>query len=466
MTFRTPAADFDTAGALFRTWNPSGAAHAVVALLVLMSASAVPMWAAGTKDATFYADVLPILQTSCQDCHRPSGTNFGGMRAPMSLMEYDEVRPWARSISRQVAAREMPPWDAHPRHNGTFANERTLSDAEIETLVDWVRNGAPEGSPNDAPAPKVFAATGGWTLGEPDLVVTMPEPYFVEDEVGDLYAAFSVVLTEEMLPEDRWVVAFECQPDSEIIHHFNLHLLEPGPDGKLPHPPEFPTDGQIAPQDAGSYMGGVSSGSEANAYPEGFGFLLKKGSRVTFDIHYHKEAGETTGVWDQSSIGFKFVDGPLKEIRGGMPPFMNFTFAIPPGATDHKVGPLSQTLAHDVDVIALMPHMHMRGKAAKFEAFYPDGTEEVLLDVPGFDFSWQTVYYFNQLKRLPKGTRVEYTAWFDNSNEKAELYGFDATRTVRFGQPSTDEMVMGFAMSAKAENEPPTEPDKESSQEP
>jgi hypothetical protein len=271
--------------------------------------------------------------------------------------------------------------------------------------------------------------------------------------VEDLYAAFSYVLTEEDLPEDRWVVAFQCKPDSDIIHHFNLHLLPPDENGELPAPPEFPNQDQIAPspENAGSYMGGVSSGSDANRYPEGYGFLLRKGSRVTFDIHYHKEPGEGTGVWDQSSIGFVFADEPVERPLGsGLRPIMNFTFAIPPNDGNYQVGPYSAVARNDTDIIALMPHMHMRGKAARFEAFYPDGTTEVLLDVPEFDFSWQTVYYYDQMKRIPRGTRIEYTAWYDNSAEKAARYGFDSNRTVRFGQPSTDEMMMGFMMSAAA----------------
>ena len=419
----------------------------------LLTLGVAPLLAESNNDAqpTFHRDVLPILQQNCQECHRPSGLNYGGMRAPMALMTYDDTRPWARSIARQVKSRLMPPWHAHPQHNGTFDNERTLTDAEIDTIVRWVESGANAGDESDAPAPLTFASTDGWLLGEPDLVVTMPEPYFVEDDVEDIYTAFSVTLTEEMLPEDAWVVAFQCKPDSEIIHHFNLHLLPPDDTGKLPPPPEFPTDGQIAPQGAGQYMGGVSSGSDANRYPEGYGFLLEKGSRVTFDIHYHKEPGEGTGVWDQSSIGFKFVKGPLKSLASGMRPFFDFTFAIPPKAESHQIGPIEQTLPHDVDIIALMPHMHMRGKSARFEAFYPDGSSEVLLWVPDYDFSWQTVYYYRDLKRLPRGTRVEYTAWYENSEEKAAIYGFDADRTVRFGQPSTDEMVMGFVMAAKAD---------------
>ncbi len=426
-------------------------------LLLALVALPISAFAAEREAPTFYGDALPVIQQHCQDCHRPAGANYGGMRAPMALTTYAETRPWARSIARTVARREMPPWDAHPQHDGTFANERVLDASEIETLVNWVAAGAPAGDIADAPPAREYPSSGGWLVGEPDLVVTMPEPYFVEDDVEDLYAAFSYVLTEEDLPEDRWVVAFQCKPDSEIIHHFNLHLLEPDEHGELPPPPEFPNQDQIAPspENAGNYMGGVSSGSDANRYPEGFGFLLRKGSRVTFDIHYHKEPGAETGVWDQSSIGFVFADEPVRRSLGsGLRPIMNFTFAIPPGAANHQVGPYATVAQSDTDIIALMPHMHMRGKSARFEAFYPDGTSEVLLDVPQFDFSWQTVYYYDELKRIPKGTRVEYTAWYDNSSEKAALYGFDSNRTVRFGQPSTDEMMMGFMMSAAAVDEP------------
>jgi hypothetical protein len=410
---------------------------------------------AGEADTepTFHRDVLPVLQTHCQECHRPAGANYGGMRAPMSFLDFASARPWARAIARQVEARAMPPWHADPMHNGTFANERVLADREIETLVRWAAAGAPEGDPADAPEAREWTVEDGWLIGEPDLVVTMPEPYLVADDVEDLYAAFSVDLTGEMLPHDVWVVAFQCKPDSEVIHHFNLHVLEPDEHGQLPPPPEFPTDAQIAPSRdrAGRYMGGVSSGTDANRYPEGYGFLLEKGSRVTFDIHYHKEPGAGTAVWDQSSIGFKLVPGPLKNLSGGLRPLMDFTFAIPPNADSHQIGPLSEVAAADLDVISLMPHMHMRGKAAKFEAFYPDGTSEVLLWVPNYDFEWQTVYYFREKKRIPKGTRVEYTAWYENSAEKAARYGFDNEETVRFGQPSTAEMMMGFVMSAPAE---------------
>ncbi len=405
---------------------------------------------AETDGPTWYRDALPIIQENCQECHREEGANYGGMRAPMAFGSYEEARPWARSIAKQVKSREMPPWDAHPQHNGVFANERVLTDDEVDTLVRWAQAGAPAGDRADAPPAREFKSTGGWLIGKPDLVVTMPEPYTVADEVEDIYTAFSVDLTEEMLPEDRWVIAFQCQPSTSIVHHFNLHLLEPDENGELPAElPEFPVDGQIAPQQAGQYMGGTASGSEANRYPEGYGFLLKKGSRVTFDIHYHKEPGAGTAVTDQSSIGFVFSEKPLDRMIGsGIRPAMKFDFAIPPNDANYKVGPLATKAWKDTDLIGLMPHMHMRGKAARYVARYPDGTSEVLLDVPNYDFSWQTVYYYKEMKRIPKGTTIEYTAWYDNSPEAAARYGFDSNREVRFGQPSTDEMVMGFIMGA------------------
>ena len=403
---------------------------------------------------TFTRDVLPILQENCQECHRPAGTNYGGMIAPMALMSYDEVRPWAKSIATQVKTKEMPPWDAAESHRGVFVNERYLTDEEIATILTWVETGAPRGNPDDAPAPKVFENTGGWMIGEPDLIVTIPETFVVGDEVDDLYTAFSVDLTEEQLPGDRWITAFQCKPGVDIIHHFNAHLLVPV-DGKLPAPPEFPdTDkGEIAPQGAGQYIGGTASGTDANRYPEGFGLPLKMGTRVTFDIHYHKEPGPGTGVIDGTSqIGFRLTDTPPKRRLGGGPGLLTtFRIEIPPGEGHHQIGPVSRTFRRDSEIVGLMPHMHLRGHEAKFEAFYPDGTSEVLLHVPRYDFAWQTVYYFKELKPIPAGTRVEYTAWYDNSAEQAALRGFDSTQTVRYGPESTDEMMMGFITSAAVE---------------
>ena len=417
-------------------------------ILALCIAAVCPQYeGAAPERTTFYRDVLPILQENCQECHRPAGANLGGMVAPMSLTSYEETRPWAKSIVQQITSKEMPPWDADESFHGVFANERSLTDEEIATITRWVELGAPRGNTKDAPPPVEFTSVDGWLIGEPDLVVAMPEPYFVSDDVSDQYTAFSVDLTEVQLPENAWITAFQCKPGSPIIHHFNCHLLAPA-NGKLPPPRGKPESNTISPEGAGQYIGGVSSGSDASKYPEGFGLPLKKGTRVTFDIHYHKEPGPGTAVTDLSHIGFKLSKTPPTRALGGIPPMMHFAIDIPPAEANHQIGPISHTLREPVDIIALMPHMHMRGDKAKFEAFYPNGTSEVLLYVPKYDFSWQTVYYYNELKRIPAGTRVEYTAWYDNSPEMAEARGFDSNQNVHFGQKSTDEMMMGFVMGS------------------
>jgi hypothetical protein len=404
---------------------------------------------------TFYEDVLPILQENCQECHRGSGTSYGGQLAPMSLTTYDEARPWAKSIAKQVESRAMPPWDAHPRHRGVFVNERSLEDREIATLVRWANTGATAGDAAAAPAPRVFANQDGWMIGEPDLVVKMPEPFFVEDDVKDLYTAFYVDLTDEALPQDMWITAFQCKPGSRIIHHFNAHLAYPDENGALPDPPTFPTEGQLAPPRAGTFIGGIASGTDSLPLPEGFGIPLTKGTRVTFDIHYHKEPGPGTGVSDQSEIGFLLTSTPPRRVMGGnidrRGPLGVYQIEIPPGAARHQLGPVTATFTKDSEIINLMPHMHMRGAAALFEAIYPDGRREVLLEVPDYDFSWQTVYRYKELKFVPAGTKIEYTAWYANTPERGEKYGFDSNQTVTFGEESTDEMMMGFVTSAAVE---------------
>lgn len=423
----------------------------IISAGLLICFVAAPATAADSR-VTFYRDILPILQQNCQECHRPAGANYGGMVAPMSLQTYDEVRPWAKAIVKQVIAKDMPPWDADNAFHGVFRNERSLTDEEIAAIERWVRTGAPRGNPADAPQPVEFKSTNGWVIGEPDLVVEMPEPFYVGDEIDDLYTAFEVDLSDEQLPADAWITAFQCKPGSTVIHHFNCHLLAPV-NGKLPPKRESPISPTVAPVGAGQYIGGVSSGSDASMFPEGFGLPLKKGTRVTFDIHYHKEPGPDTAVTDLSHIGFRLSREKPARTIGGVPPLLRFDIDIAPLEPQHQIGPVAYTLPHAVDVVALMPHMHMRGDRAKFEAFYPDGTSETLLYVPRYDFSWQTVYYYNQLKRLPAGTRVEYTSWYNNSPEMAEKRGFDPNQRVHFGQSSTDEMMMGFIMASPVPDE-------------
>ena len=405
------------------------------ALVVL---GAMPASAADGERATFTKDVLPILQENCQTCHRPAGRNMSGMIAPMSLMTYREVRPWAKSIARAVQTKEMPPWDASPEFNGHFQNERVLTAEEVDTIVEWVESGAPRGNPSDAPEPITFRE--GWFLGEADLVLEM-EPYFVDDDVQDLYFNHTIKITQEQLPENKWVQSLEFKPGSEAVHHIIAYSAGPekaastaGRNENLEEDEEFLRNRTM--------LGGLAPGTDPTNYPEGYGIELEAGSEVTFAMHYHKEPGPGTGVWDTSEMAFKFHEKPVTHALI----FTNIAhgaFEIPPNADDWRVVG-AKTFKEDITLISLMPHMHLRGVYAKYTAYYPDGTEEVLLEVPEYDFNWQTQYEFKDLKHIPAGTRIEFDMHFDNNEEQAAIAGIDPSRAVRFGGPTTDEMDLGW----------------------
>lgn len=388
-----------------------------ICTLILLAAAA-PVFAA--DQVTFTKDVLPILQENCQDCHRPGGANLGGMVAPMAFSTYQETRPWAKAIARAVTTRTMPPWDAAPEFAGHFSNERSLTQVQIDILVAWVEGGAQRGNPSDAPAPRVFDDSGEWTIGVPDLVVQMPEAYFVDDDVEDIYVNFYDELSAEELPEDRYIKAVEFRPGSAAVHHIISNPL-----------------------------GGIAPGNDATVYPEGYATKLRKGTKVSFEMHYHKEAGPNTGMWDQSSAAIKlYPEGYVPEHEIRMAPLMNVSFEIPAGA-EHYVEHASESFDRDVQILSYTPHMHLRGKYARYDATYPDGKSETLLEVPQYDFNWQTTYWHNEPKVLPKGSSVDLTMAWDNS--PANAYNPDPTKNVRFGEPTTDEMFFGFMNYAYVE---------------
>jgi mono/diheme cytochrome c family protein len=359
---------------------------------------------------TYYKDVVPILQESCQVCHRDGGANFGGMYAPMAFTSYSNVRPWAKAIAKNVSNGTMPPWHADQAHAGEFENERTITEEQIATLVTWTETGAARGNPADAPPAKEFPIHEGWQIGEPDLIVKMTEPFLVEDEVEDLYQRFTTHISKEMLPEPRWIRASETRPGSGAVHHIVAHPA-----------------------------GGLVPGGDPKVYPEGVGMLLMPDTTIYWDVHYHKEAGPGTAVWDQSEIGIKFYPKDVKVthmLRSAM--IADWDFVIPAGHPNYEVL-ADYTFNEDVRIINYMPHMHLRGSAAKFEAFYPDGNSEVLLNIPNYDFNWQTTYQYRDFKFIPKGTRIELTSVFDNSADNPA--NPDPTIDVTFGTPTTAEMI-------------------------
>ena len=395
-----------------------------VALPVLLFVSSA-LFAAANDEAgspTFYEDVLPILQDNCQSCHRPEGANLGGMVAPMPLITYEQTRPWARAIARQVEGRTMPPWHASQDQAGVFHNERTLEDRQIQTLVRWAQSGAMVGDIAGSPSLRNWPATvDGWITGKPDLEISI-DRYYVEDEVEDIYVDFVTEITVEMLSEPRWVKSIEFQPSSSAVHHI------------------------VAPP-----LGGLGPGLQPSVYPEGFGTLLAPGDKVHWSMHYHKEAGDGTGVWDQSRANIRFYprevvpDHPVVWTQAS-----RYDFVLPAGEPNVE---FTQRLPVERDslLLALNPHMHLRGKAARYTAFYPDGTEEVLLFVPEYDFNWQTTYEYppGEPKILPAGTEIEFLAAWDNSADNP--YNPDPTEDVKWGLPTTAEMMVGWIILSDAE---------------
>jgi mono/diheme cytochrome c family protein len=385
------------------------------AFVVALAAVALAAGAASAEDSqpTFYKDVLPIVQENCQVCHRPGGANLGGMVAPMAFVTYEESRPWAKAMAKMVAERAMPPWHASPAQHGLFENERTLSDEQIATIVRWAESGAARGAPTDAPAVKEWPDFEGWMIGEPDLVLTMPEKYFVEDDVEDIYVDFNQTITKEMLPNDRWIKAIEFRPGSPVVHHIIA----------------FP-------------LGGIAPGNGPTLYPDGVSRKLSPGENIRWQMHYHKEPGPGTGQWDQSQMALVFYPEGAEikyQMQGNH--LGRFDFAIPAGDPNYTIQ-ADYTFKHDSQIVQLMPHMHVRGKSAKYEAFYPDGTSEVLLDVPRYDFNWQTAYQYEQFKKVPAGTKVVFTSSWDNSADNP--YNPDPAKTIRWGEPTTDEMSFGY----------------------
>lgn len=398
----------------------------IVALLMTIS---VPLSAANAKNdaksgeaPTFYRNVLPILQENCQTCHRPSGLNLGGMIAPMQFVSYQETRPWAKSMARAVANREMPPWHASAEYNDVFRNERTLEQSEIDTIVEWSRSGARPGDEADAPAPLVWPKSE-WSIPEPDIVLSLAEPYHVNDDLVD--QNIFLPLEEVVLEEDEFVTAIEYKPGSTAVHHIIGFARLPGADGGF---------GGL------QMLSGIAPGSEANNFPKGYGIPLPKGSKIMLQMHYHKEPGPGTEVWDQSSVAIRFADEPVRPLHVtavGDPRKMY----LPANTKDHFITS-EQTFERGITLMALLPHMHYRGSSSQYVAIDTDGARTEFLDVPGYDFNWQTRYWFKEPLVLPGGTIVEVTMGYDNTTGNGN--NPDPNVDVKWGDSTDEEMNLGF----------------------
>jgi mono/diheme cytochrome c family protein len=401
-----------------------------------------PAYAGAEGDVTFYENVLPILQENCQTCHRPSGQNINGIIAPMSLMTYEETRPWARGIARKVETQEMPPWYATEHTDGVYSNERGLTDAEIETITTWVSAGAPAGDKAKGPAPRLFGdEDGGWFLGEPDFVVKM-DRMTIPDDAYDLQVTKRTKIDDAFLPDGGvWVRGWEFRAgdNGDRVHHFcsgiddkNTRVEADAGQGE--------DEGEAATQ--GASLGCVSAGTEAKMLPEGWGQFIETGSSVRFSVHYNKEPGPETAFENQALIGFYLSKEPPKYVYKNNS-IGNRAFMIPAHRKGYRVGS-GRFLEKDTYVANWWPHAHFRGIAAKYTATYPDGTQEVLLDVPKWQQSWQETYWYKEPKLLPAGTMVDVSFWYDNTSENGMRIGFDADRSLGHAPRTNDEMMLGF----------------------
>lgn len=402
------------------------------ALILCLIAAAIAAAAPVSSEITFHKDVEPILQKHCQECHRP------GEVAPFSLLTYKDTRPWAKSIRENVLSRKMPPWFADPAY-GHFSNDRSLSKQEIDTVVAWVDGGAKEGDLKDAPEPRQF--TEGWNIPKPDLVISMSQPFHVPAK-GEVPYQYVVLPTQ--FTEDKWIQAAEVRPSARsVVHHMVIFIRGPRSNwlrDAAPGVPFVPPGGDFRNIGGGGneLLTAYTPGKIGDILSPGTGKLIRAGSDLVLQIHYTPDGKETD---DLTKIGFVFAKAKPAQRAIGLAG-QNLNFEISPNDPNYRVEARPITFPNGATITGFLPHMHLRGKAFEYRAVYPDGRSEVLLRVPKYDFFWQLDYKLAEPLKLPPGTRIECTAWYDNSSNNAR--NPDPTATVRFGEQSWEEMMFGF----------------------
>lgn len=361
---------------------------------------------------TYTKDIAPLLNSRCVECHR------AGEAAPMPLTNYKEVRPFAKAIREAVLANRMPVWLADPAH-GKFRNDRRLSALEKDVISRWVAAGAPEGEPKDLPPAPSFVT--GWNIGKPDRVIDIGTEFEVPASGTVDYQYFEV---PSGFTEDMWVQAAEVRPDQRsVVHHTIVFMLNP--------------DGQPVDNAGGDLLVGWAPGDPPLQLPEGTAMRIRAGTRFRIQMHYTPNGKATR---DKTYFGLRFAKNPpVREAITGRA--MNTKLAIPPMAPDH-VEKAAFAFNRNVEVISLMPHMHVRGKSFQYSLAYPDGRREVLLDVPRYDFGWQLSYQPVVPLQVPIGARLECVAHYDNSpNNKNNP---DPSKEVRWGDQTWEEMLIGW----------------------
>jgi hypothetical protein len=373
---------------------------------------------AGSRPVTFARDVAPIFQAKCQVCHRP------GSMAPMSLVTYEDARPWARAIRERVARRQMPPWHIDPAVGiQRYKNARSLTAAQVDTILRWVDGGAPRGDPRDLPPSVDWPDEDVWTIGEPDLVVTSPS-HVVSASAPDWQGDYVV---ETGLTEDRYIKAVQTRPSRagrQVLHHALTFVVPAGGSRR-----------------ADAYLTEYAPGKSGDLFPEGTGRLLPAGSKLRFNMHYHSIG---TRVADRTSVGFVFhprgyvPECEVVDVTVGLHVLDN-DLDVPANSITRQSA--SHRLTKAARIISFQPHMHVRGSAMTLEAVYRDGTTRVLGSVDRFDANWHVAYIYEDdvAPVLPEGTVLRATATYDNT--AANPRNPDPDLWVGFGNRSVDEML-------------------------
>lgn len=366
---------------------------------------------------TWSSHVSAIFQRRCQACHRP------GEIAPFPLVRPEDALGWGDTILEVVSQGRMPPWHADPAF-GKFTNDGRLTVEEKNQIERWIAAGMPEGDPAAAPPPARFPT--GWQIPPPDQIFHMAETPFLLPAHGAVsYQYFTV---DPGFTEGRWIKAVESRPGNPaVVHHINVFLLLP----------QFAA-GYRRDDLTNHLLSAYAPGLRTSPFPEGSAYYVPPGAKLIFQMHYSPIGSEQT---DRSYLGVVYADPDEVTERVEIALNVNNRFQIPPGAPDYPVSTLYE-YARDATLFALSPHMHLRGKAFRFEAFYPSGEREVLLDIPRFDFNWQTIYELARPKHLPRGTVIQCDARFDNS--AANPANPDPTATVRWGDQTFEEMMIGY----------------------
>jgi thiol-disulfide isomerase/thioredoxin len=376
-------------------------------------------------DATYHHRISRILQNNCLECHRSGGL------APFSLETFEHVKDYAGMIRSVVERRVMPPWFAAPHDpdddqdtqepaGARWANDRSLSEADRTDLLAWIAAGLPVGNPEDAPLPRQFPAD--WMIGTPDLVVQIPEPVSIK-ATGRM--PYQHVRVETDFAEDRWVQAIEIRPtDRAVVHHVLVFVQQRG---------------QSRPEidERSGFFAAYVPGNSHQRYPQGFAKKLPAGASLIFQLHYTPNGTATS---DQTRLGVVFADQPPQHVVRNVG-IANVKLSIPPHA-DHHAQHAALNVPADARLLALMPHMHLRGKAFRYDLVLPGGQRRRLLDVPRYDFNWQLEYRLAEPLNVPRGSRIEVIGWYDNS--AANPANPDPSQTVRWGPQTEDEMLLGY----------------------